>query len=402
MSRFTHTVLARLGIQEKGREQLGPVWDRASARLRLAARHGPAAEPPTDSAVLELNSSVPVCASINAPRMTTESFAPSTPGGLPALRAAVAMMLDLEASANVLVTSGATGAYLAALEAFVDPGQAVVLLAPCSPLFARAAVAHGARVRWVPTHVERGRLRVDFDTLSRAMRGAALVAVADPGNPIGVPLADDDADRLRWTADRSDVLLYVDETFARFRTDSRRLPELAPHRTLVAGSLAARGYAGLRVGWLAGASPLVAACRMARSTSESPGICQQVAVRVLATGTTVDDVVAVRAATRDTADRLHGMGLRVEEPIDGYFLWVDVGQSGKQFADRLLNAEGVRVGPGEHYGPGGERFVRLSAVADSGRLREGLNRIARFVGSPARPEPSGLPTSTRRPEFSRG
>ena len=109
----------------------------------------------------------------------------------------------------------------------------------------------------------------------------------------------------------------------------------------------------------------------------------------------------IREARRDTVGRLRAMGLTVAEPTDGCFLWVDVGRSGREFAAELLAAEGVRVGPGEEYGPGGERFVRLSVATEAGRLREGLNRLARFVGAPTRPAPE-RPTPARRPAFSRG
>ena len=277
----------------------------------------------------------------------------------------------------------------------------MVLLAPCSPLFALAARSHRARVRWVPTHVADGRLRLDFDALSRAMRGAALLAVADPGNPIGLPLHADDADRLRWTAERSDVLLYVDETFRRPTDPGKRLANLAPDRTLVAGSLTADGFGGLRVGWLTGPPPLVQACGLAQALTHGPvpGVCQQAAWRVLTGPRPADTIPDTRrlAVERLRGDRA-GRGRCDGRPVPVG------GRAPRRAAVRGRIARRRRGAgrPGDLYGPGGATRIRLSAVTDPGRLREGLNRLARFVGAPTRPTQEPQPTSRRRPAFSRG
>ncbi len=404
LPRFAQQLVARAKgyhrLSDARRATLGAVWPRLTAGLQAAPfdrLDDPFLTPPGDPAVLDLNSPT---ASADAPplRVTPDRFGPPPPHGLPALREAVAETTGL--AGDVLVTYGAAGAFRAALTAFVGR-RPVVLLAPCSPLFALASAAGRARVRWVPTHAEGGRLRLDFDALSRAMRGAALVAVADPGNPIGLPLAADDTDRLRWAAERSDVLLYVDETYRRPDAPGDRLADLAPARTLVAGSLTASGFGSLRVGWLTGPTPLIEACGLAQTLTYGPvpGVCQQAAWRVLTDARPSDGLADTRRAT---VDRLRSLGFTVDEPADGPFLWADVRRRGRVFAEELLAAEGVRFGPGDLYGPGGATRVRLSVATDPGRLREGLNRLARFVGGPTRPEPAPRPAATRRPAFSRG
>src|SRR5207237_268344 len=141
---------------------------------------------------------------------------------------------------EVLVTRGATGAYAAALDAFVNPGDRVVLFDPCSPLFALGAKSRRAKVRWVPTWTEDGRCRYLAAGFERAMRGAKLLVLSDPGNPAGACLADEDLDHIAWIAAAYDVLVYADESFARFRYDARvkcfgKLPG-ADRRVLTAGS----------------------------------------------------------------------------------------------------------------------------------------------------------------------
>src|SRR5205814_6315445 len=92
-----------------------------------------------------------------APRAAARGYPP--PGGLPELRAAVADhlagdRLAVNPADEVLVTAGATGAFAAALDTFVTPGDGVVLFAPTSPLFRVGLEHRRARVRWVPTATE--------------------------------------------------------------------------------------------------------------------------------------------------------------------------------------------------------------------------------------------------------
>jgi aspartate/methionine/tyrosine aminotransferase len=105
-------------------------------------------------------------------------------------------------------------------------------------------------------------------------------------------------------------------------------------------------------------------------------------------------------------ERLRAMGLEPGEAAGGFFVWVPApgGESGREFAQRLLRETGVLVNPGAPFGPSGDRFVRVSFATDEGRLREGLTRLGRFLaGQPATPQAalatsaSAAPSSGTRP-----
>jgi aspartate/methionine/tyrosine aminotransferase len=76
------------------------------------------------------------------------------------------------------------------------------------------------------------------------------------------------------------------------------------------------------------------------------------------------------------------MGLQPEWPGGGYFVWIPApeGYDGRTFAEQLYREFNVLVGPGEVYGPNGRGYFRLSFAAEDGRLREGLARLAAFLG----------------------
>ncbi len=309
----------------------------------------------------------------------------------------------VNADTEVIATHGASGAYLAALDAFINPGDRVVLFDPSSPLFALGAASRHAKVRWVPSWLEDGRCRYIAADFERAMRGAKLLVLSDPGNPTGGSLANEDLEHIAWIAAGYGVLVYLDESFGAFRypgAEPRDRPVSlaalpgADRVTITAGSVSQEfGQPGIRVGWLAGNRHLVRACQLAANLAAPyvPPVCQQAAARLLAEPAAPDTLERFGAKRQYAVDRLRAMGLEPETPGGGYFVWVSVaglGTDGRSFAERLLKGARVLVGPGVAFGPSGSGHVRVSFAADDGRLREGLNRMAAFVEQLKAPAPA--------------
>lgn len=328
------------------------------------------------------------------------------PRGLHELRVAVADKLRREEqlavspSEEVLITPGAAGAFSAALGAFVNPGDRVVLFDPTSPLFALALRQRRARVRWVPTWVENGQTRFRLAALAQAMRGAKMIVLASPGNPTGSCFAPEDLEWLAWWAERRNVLLLCDVCFASYRYEGEHasvgaMPK-ARRRTLTVGGVSQEyALASARVGWLAGHRHLVGPCLLAQ-TPFVPTLAQQVALTALRLPEERLEPVRAEFASRRqyVYERLQAMDLHPAWPAGAFFFWLPVaglGCAGRSFAERLWREKNVRVTPGELFGPGGAGFVRLSYAADDGRLREGLGRLAEFLRAPQ--EASRLPVA---------
>jgi aspartate/methionine/tyrosine aminotransferase len=318
--------------------------------------------------------------------------------GDPELRAELAAQFQLDHGAEydpadeVLVTHGASAAFAAALDALVNPGDRVVLFDPTSPIFPIGLKHRRASVRWVRTWSDGGRVRFAMDAFAKSMRGAKLLVLADPANPTGGIFAPEDLEQVAFWAKKHDALIYQDASFDRWRAEPARarlasLPH-AEGRVLTAGSFAkSHGLTAARVGWLSGYRHLVRPCAAAAMLSAPfvAPVCQQVALQAMRTGE-----AAMAAARTDfnvrrgyVRERLRAMGLEPWEAAGGFFVWVPVpgGESGREFAQRLLRQTGVLVNPGAPFGPSGDRFVRVSFATDEGRLREGLNRLARFLST---------------------
>jgi aspartate/methionine/tyrosine aminotransferase len=348
-----------------------------------------------------------------APRFELPPPAPRTasargyppPGGLPDLRAAVANHLALGRLAvgpadEVLITAGATGAFAVALDTFVNPADRAVLFAPTSPMFRIGLRHRRARIQWVPTTTEAGRTSFHMEPFTKALPGAKLLILSHPANPTGGAFAPEDLEQIAWWANKFNVLIYCDESFARFRDDEHvSLGALKPaaKRTLTAGGVThGWGLAAARVGWLAGCRHLVRPCTATAALSNPfvPAAGQLAAlsamrqpedsfIRVRETFATKRRYAVERLASIFPADNIIAGGLFVWLPVSS------LGMTGRAFAERLYAEKRVLVTPGDLYGPGGDGCVRLSLAGDDGRLREGLSRLVEFVGE-LDPEP--IPT----------
>ena len=340
-------------------------------------------------------------------RTHRESVAPD-PLGLPELRATIAG--GAQSRREVLITHGASAAYAAVLDAFVNPGDRVALFDPCSPVFHLGAKSRRADVRWISTWNEDGRTRFLNAGLTKAMRSAKLLVLAQPSDPTGGRFSPEGLEEVAWLANRNDTLVCVDESHGHDHGDSPSMDigslSGMERRTLSIDSIGP-------LGWLRGPGVLArAAALCANLNTPRPSASDQYA--------------AVAALKRDRAgneqgrkelrerrqyafDRLKGMGLEPTWPAGGSSIWVSVESSqldGRTFAERCLREQKVLVGPGCAFGPSGKNFVRVSFAPEDGRLREGLSRLGRFVESLREAKPAvvtaRIPAAVEsEPSFSR-
>jgi aspartate/methionine/tyrosine aminotransferase len=301
---------------------------------------------------------------------------------------------------EVLITAGVLGTVQTVLDAFVNRGDRVVLLDPCSPLYPLLARSRLARIRWLSTWTENGRTRFHLDHLARCLRGARLLVLNSPANPTGGVIAPEDLEQIAWWAARQDVLILSDEVLERYHPNGPPVSigtlSGARQRTLTTGSVS-KGYAlaSARVGWLAAYRHLLRPCLLTAALRSPfvPTLSQQIALAALRTDLReFEPIHAAMASRRHYAyERLRAMDLNPVEPAGGYFLWVPVwhrGVSGRHFAEGLLREHNVCITPGDLFGPSGAGYIRISCATDDGRLQEGLNRLAEYLqtceGRPAR------------------
>jgi aspartate/methionine/tyrosine aminotransferase len=218
-----------------------------------------------------------------------------------------------------------------------------------------------------------------------------MVVVSSPTNPTGGVLAGEDLEQIAWWAQRRDVLICNDESFAAYAYEGERisigtLPS-ALGRTLTIGSLSKEySLAAARVGWLAGPRRLVGPCTVTAVLLSGfvPTVCQQIAIAALRQGPGAFEPIRHEfdARRRYAHERLTALGLQPGWPAGAFFFWIPVhwlSMSGREIAVQLRQSKRVMVTPGCFFGPSGAGHVRLSYATEDGRLREGLSRLGEFL-----------------------
>lgn len=306
--------------------------------------------------------------------------------GLPELRETVARYLGAAEGADaVCVTVGSEEALFAALLAFVDPGDEVLVPDPGYPSYpAVARLAGGVPVPYrMPA--ETG-FAFSLDELERRIspRTRAIV-VNTPSNPTGGVLTRVDLEGLSAVARSRDLLLVSDEVYREIYFDGRppSLLDVHPEGIVLGGLSKAAGLTGWRLGWAAGAPERIEAVTTVHQyvATCAPAPSQRLALELLRD---LDpEVFHVRRRwyrrRRDVMSALveSELGARAPRPRGGFYMLVEAAPLGDSLAVALDLLERARVitVPGAAFGEEASRHLRLSFSVEERTIREGLRRL---------------------------
>lgn len=319
--------------------------------------------------------------------------------GYPRLRQYIAERLEATEGLHldtdrIMITGGASQAIVLLTQAFVDPGDAIVVEAPTFVGAEKTFRALGARMYEVPID-EQGMvpaaLAETLDQLQTAgTRPKFLYTMPTFHNPAGVtqPLARRRA--ILRIAAAHELVIIEDDAYGDLRYDGDPLPSLfeLDKRSLVIrlGTFSKILAAGLRLGWVAGDSQAVgalAALKFDQATSPYNGA---LAAEVGLSGRLDPHVERLRAAYREkrdalleALDRYCQPYARWTRPAGGFFVWLELNDE----VDPAVLLEGagrhgVSYVPGQacFASPGHDQFVRLAfSYVAADEIEEGVRRL---------------------------
>ena len=312
-------------------------------------------------------------------RPETSAYAPVV--GLAHVRSAVAEHFGraydtsgIEA-ADVMITTGCNQAFCLAIGALCEPGDEVVL--PTPYYFNHHMWLHANGIVTVPVELSPTHSMLpDPEAIERAVtaRTRAIVLVT-PNNPCGVVYPPELVEAVFAVARRHDVALVLDETYKDFRftvAPPHRLFDRADWRdTLVHLYSFSKmlSLAGYRAGSLTAAPHVLdAAAKLADcETIGAPRIAQE-AVAFGVSSALNDWVEARRAAMCERVehiDRLMASSPGGYEVVTSgaFFAYVRhpfTSERATDVAHRLAVEHNLFTIPGDAFGPGQDRFLRLA------------------------------------------
>jgi 2-aminoadipate transaminase len=268
---------------------------------------------------------------------------------------------DLTAG-GVVVTSGSQQALDLVARTTLDPGDAVVVEDPVYVGALQVFQAAGAALHAVPVDADGMDVDALADLLAGGLRPRLVHTVSSFHNPRGATLDGHRRARLAALADRYGFLVVEDDPYGLLVFDGPLPVPVAAHgeRVVRLGSVSKVLAPALRVGWLTGPAPLLAAVERLKQCSDLCGstLTQAVAAELLAdTPWFETHLRMLRAALRDRAGALteavreaFGDAVTCSVPTGGMFCWLEFAD-GTRPAELLPHAldHGVGFVPGDAF-----------------------------------------------------
>ena len=294
---------------------------------------------------------------------------------------------------NVAIVPGGKPTMFFTMMTLVRPGDEVIYPNPGFPIYESCIkFAEGVPVP-LPITAEND-FRLDIEKFKSLITPKTkLIIINSPGNPTGGVFEKEDilamAEVLR---DRPDIFILSDEIYDRLVFDGKTfsiasLPEFRDRTLVLDGFSKSYSMTGWRIGYCVANEEIIKRFEllMVNSVSCTCSFTQMGALEAL-TGSQ-DSVDRMREEFRKRRDWLVEAlnnidGIKCRLPRGAFYAFPDIssfGLTSKEFADRLLNDEGVALAWGTSFGEYGEGHIRISYATSLENLKEAVKRIRRFT-----------------------
>jgi LL-diaminopimelate aminotransferase len=321
--------------------------------------------------------------------------------GAPEFRKAVAdwtqrrFGVALDPATQVSSTIGSKEGIFNFHEAFVDPGDVVLIPSPGYPPYSRGTWFAEGEACFYPLTAKNGFLP-DFDAIpADAAARAKVLWINYPNSPSGVCPGRDFYERAYAFCRKHGIILASDEAYSEYYFGPKPPPtalEVATDGVIVFNSLSKRSaMTGYRVGWVAGDPRIVELFRKMKTNIDSgtPTFVQDAAVAAFGDEAHVAEMrEEYRLKLEIMVAAFNAMGLESKVPEGTLYLWqrVPAGMASVEFAGRLMAPEiAVVATPGntiaEEVADGsnpGEGYVRLALVPTVEDVKRAADRIAKM------------------------
>ena len=313
--------------------------------------------------------------------------------GMPAFRTAVAgwyknrFGVDLNAGKEVVALMGSKDGIAHIAEAFVNPGDYVLVPSPGYPVYRTGTLFAEGIVHEMPLTKKSAFVPVLDDIPEKVVASAKMMFINYPNNPTAAIAPEGFYREVVDFAEDHNIVVVSDNAYSEIAYDNYRAPSFlevkgAREVGIEMHSLSKTyNMTGWRIGMAVGNADILAGLGRVKTNVDSGvfNAVQQAAITALSgSQDCVRTACAIYQERRDVLIAgLRDLGFDVPCPKATFYIWMPV-KDCMAFSAKLLNEACIVATPGIGFGSGGEGYVRFAITRPVARIREAIERMRRL------------------------
>lgn len=301
--------------------------------------------------------------------------------------------LEYNPTSEVMVTvGGMEGLYLTLL-ATINKGDEVIIPAPYWINYVQmVCMCNGVPIIAEP--ISDNDLSLSIENIKKAITPKTKAIILNtPSNPSGLIIPEASIQQIAELAIDNDLIVITDEVYKTLLYGNARFSSIVTYenmkeRTVVINSLSKEFcMTGWRLGYVAAPSELISAMTMFQENVAAcaPLPSQYAAIEALKnfkeySAGMIKEFTHRREVLLEEVAKIKT--ITVNAPQGTFYAMLNIKSTGlksEEFAYALLEKEHVAVVPGITYGDCCEGFIRIAFTLDIDKIREGIQRLGRFV-----------------------
>ncbi len=299
--------------------------------------------------------------------------------------------VNFDVNTEIGITAGAMEACMISCLATINPGDEVILIAPCFSSHIEQVLTSGGIPVFVDTDEKNGWC-LDMNKIKKAItKKTKAIIVTNPSNPSGAVYSESEIRELAKIALKHDLFIIADETYD-FLTYNKipffsfcQIPELKKNLILIGSSSKEYSMTGYRIGWMICENDIL---NQLFKLHDATTVCACVASQfgfIAAVNGPQDSVIELvknmeerRDLICKRLDKVPHLFKYYKKPQGAYYILPEIAFPHKdsiQAAFEIQKATSVVTVPGVAFSPMGEHHIRMSFGGGAVRGPKGKDLI---------------------------
>lgn len=305
--------------------------------------------------------------------------------------------VSLDPATEVLVLCGSKEGLAHMPQAFINPGDGVLVPSPGYPVYQNATILAGGIPIPIPQREEKGFLP-DLEIVDRkSLDKSKMLFLNFPCNPTAAVADESFFEYATQFAKKRELVVCHDNAYSEIYYDQKRPPSFlqikgAKDNLGVEFHSFSKTFnmAGFRLGFVVGNKKVIEGLAKVKTNIDSGAYLAIQQAGIVALEDCWKDCDNLRKeyqARRDfLCSELKKLKFQFQIPQASFYVWckVPAGFNSESFTEYLIKEAGVLVTPGTGFGPEGQGYVRFSMTLPLSEIKIGVERMSQVLSGSSR------------------